>query len=189
MNALFLNLLFIISVSFLNIFSSNVKRINIEQMNKILNNAFSVEKTDYVSSKNNILKIFNRSKRIFEIVSEGINIENDFAINFNKNVFVKYYDEGDILNETLFLEANQFYYDKKNNMLIFLGNVHAEFTKNNIELNTECIVYDIKSEIFFNTHNCIIKMKNVDIEGDNMYLKRDMSLFLLDNIKMSNFKF
>ena len=31
--------------------------------------------------------------------------------------------------------------------------------------------------------------KNLDIEGDNMYLKRDMSLFLLDNIKMSNFKF
>ena len=176
----------------MNVFTLTIdqnNRVTEEQMNKILNDAFSSNKTDYLRSTNNILKIFNRSKRVFEIVSEGTSIENDFSINFNKNVFVKYFDSKDLLNESMFIESNQLFYDKKNNIIIFYGNVHAEFYENNTELNTECIIYDIMSEVFFNTHKCRIKLKNVELEGDNLYLKKDMSLFLLDNIIMSNFKF
>ena len=192
MNRVFLNIFSFIFISILNIYSLVIdknNRITEEQMNKILNDAFSLNKTDYVNSKNNVLRIFNKSKRIFEIVSEGTSIENDFSVNFNRNVFVKYFDEKDLLNESIFVESNQLFYDKKSNIIIFYGNVHVEFLENNSELNTECIVYDVSSDVFFNTHKCRIKLKNVELEGDNMYLKKDMSLFLLDNIKMSNFKF
>ena len=192
MNGMFLNIISIVFITIFNVFTLTVNknnRVTEEQMNKILNDAFSENKTDYIRSKNNILRIFNRSKRIFEIVSEGTSIENDFSVNFNKNVFVKYFDEKDLLNESTFIESNQLFYDKKNNIIIFYGNVHVDFIVNHSELYTECIVYDLSSETFFNTHKCKIKLNNVELEGDNLYIKKDMSLFLLDNIKMSNFKF
>ena len=175
--------------SFMTFSKINVKDINTENINAILNKAFSNNKKDIIRSRNNILKIFINSKRIFEILSENGYIEDDYSVNFNTNVFVKYFKEEDLENEYIFLESNQLYYNKRDNLIIFLGNVHIKLYENDTDLYSECIIYDIDSDVFFNTHKNSLKLKDMDLEGDNLYLTRDLSKFLLENIKMSNIKF
>lgn len=130
-----------------------------------------------ISSSNNSSSIFNNGHKIFEITTENFIVEKDFTVNAPRKFFVKYFDKNK--NEIINLKSNQVYYYKKKNLIIFIGDIQLKSIVSNSDIYTSCLIYDIDSDAFFNTHTTDIKTKDATINGSKLYIKRDLSYIKL----------
>ena len=144
----------------------------------IINDNFKEDKKKHlINSTNNVSSIFNNGRKIFEITSDNFIVEKDFSINVPRNFFIKYFDEDK--KEIINLRANQVYYYKKKNLILFIGDIEFKEKTNGSEIFTDCLIYDIDSDAFFNTHTTNIETKNTSINGTKLYIKRDLSYMKL----------
>ena len=140
----------------------------------IINDNFKeCKKKPLISSDNNISSIFSNGNKIFEINTDNFIIEKDFSTNATRKFFLKYYDKNN--KEIINLQSNQAYYYKKKKLILLIGDIHIKSIKDNIDIYTDCLIYDIDSDAFFNTHTTNIETKRTTINGTKLYLKRDLS--------------
>ena len=151
-----------------------INDITTEFVEEIINDNFrECKKKPLISSNNNISSIFNNGNKLFEIRTDHTIIEKDFSGNTPKKFFLKYYDKNN--KEIINLKSNQAYYYKKKNLILFIGDIHIKSITDNVDVYTDCLIYDIDNDAFFNTHTTNIETKKTKINGTKLYLKRDLS--------------